>query len=124
MIRAALAAGGSEGAEGRFLTAGAFDHHTLRTPLVDLTHLYVSNLVVRLDALDNLGYLRHWHLPLPQAFPQVVCSRMREYKGSEGTRLCPVTLSAPRHITSSRVSCNTSYLTCFCYTSYVIQIAR
>src|SRR5215207_486511 len=49
---------------------------------------------------------------------------IREYRGSGGTRLCPVTLSVPRHITALRVLCDTSGRTYFCYASYVIQIAR
>src|ERR671916_509527 len=101
MIRAALAAGGSEGAEGRFLTAGAFDQDVRGAPPVDLTHLHVLNLVVRLEALDDLRRLRHWPLSLS---PSSRSSRTCEYKGSEGIRLCRVTHSAPRHITSIRVS--------------------
>jgi hypothetical protein len=56
VIRPALGAGGFEGAESQLLTAGAFDHNCLGTPPVDLTHLYVLNLVVRLDAFYNLRH--------------------------------------------------------------------
>src|SRR5215217_5168416 len=119
VIRAALATGGSEGTEGRFLTAGAFDQDVRGAPPVDLAHLHVLNLVVRLDALDDL---RHWHLSLsPQVVDQAECVNI---KARGGTRLCPVTLSAPRHITSLRVSCDTSGLPHFCYTSYVMGTAR
>src|SRR5829696_5887738 len=119
MIRAALAAGGSEGTESRFLPAGAFDQDVRGAPPVDFTHLYVLNLVVRLDALDDL---RHWHLSLsPQVVDQAECVNI---KARGGTRLCPVTLSAPRHITALRVLCDTSGRTYFCTTSYVIQRAR
>ena len=80
MIRPALGAGAPEGAEGRFLTAGALDHGSLWAPSVDLAHLYVLNFVVRLDALD---YLCHMLLSPLFPFPQeevVVGSRAREYK--------------------------------------------
>src|SRR5919112_2053040 len=106
MIRAALTAGASEGTEGRFLTAGAFDQDVRGAPPVDLAHLHVLNLVVRLDALDDLRRLRHWPLSLSPSSSR--SSRTYDYKGSEGTRLCRVTLSAPRHITSLRVPCDTS----------------
>src|SRR5215212_4411371 len=97
VIRAALTAGASEGTESRFLTADAFDQDVGGAPPVDFAHLHVLNLVVRLDALDDL---RHWHLSLSPVAPSSGSSRMREYKGSGDTRLCPVMLSAPRHITS------------------------
>jgi len=59
VIRTALGAGGSEGAESHFLTAGAFEHGTLWAPSVDLAHLYVLNLIVSIDTLDYL-----YHMPL------------------------------------------------------------
>src|SRR5215212_4739742 len=57
VIRAALGAGDVEGAEGQFLTVGAFEHSSLWAPSVDFAHLHVLNLVVGVDAFDHLRHL-------------------------------------------------------------------
>jgi hypothetical protein len=85
VIRPALAAGGYEGAESRLLTTGAFDQDVRWTSPVDLAHLHVLNLVVRLDALD---YRRHWHLSLSPVAPSSWCAA--EYVNIEawGAHVC------------------------------------
>jgi hypothetical protein len=59
---------------------------------VDLAHLYVFDLIVSFEALEQL---RHTTL-LPSLSPSTG-SRMRENKGSGDTRQYPMTLSVPAH---------------------------
>ena len=61
MISAAITTRGLGGREGRGLAALALDHDALGTSPVDLAHLYVSDLVVRFDALYHLCH----HPPFP-----------------------------------------------------------
>src|SRR5215207_8633426 len=57
MVRSTFTTDGHRGGEDRARTALTLDHYALRTPLVGPSEWHLLNLVMPLEALENLHYL-------------------------------------------------------------------